>query len=152
LLAPVLRALEQAREDLTSHCDALTDEEVWAAPLGLTPLGFHLRHIAGSLDRLTTYLQGGTLTAAQFIFLETENSAGGTRQYLVELVGNAIERAAEMVRQLDPQTLSEPRAVGRNTLPTTVIGLAVHLAEHTQRHVGQAITTCNVLKAVRSSS
>jgi len=149
LLAPVLRALEQAAEDLEKYCAALTDEEVWATPSGMTPVGFHLRHIAGSLDRLTTYLIGGKLTEQQFAFLYSEMTAGGTRLQLLELVTNAIRRTSEVVRALDTQRLTCLRSVGRKNLPATAIGLAIHLAEHTQRHVGQAITTCKLLLASR---
>lgn len=149
LLAPVLRALQQAEEDLERHCAPLTDEQIWTRLFGLTPLGFHLRHIAGSLDRLTTYLDGGELTESQFAFLKSEMDAGGTRHELLTFIGQAIGRASEVVRTLDPGTLTDARTVGRKHLPTTVIGLAIHLAEHTQRHVGQAITICNFLNALR---
>ena len=148
-VAPVLRALEQAQEDLEKHCGILRDEEVWATPFEMTPLGFHLRHIAGSLDRLTTYLQGGELDDSQFAFLHSEMNADGSRQELLALVNSALERASKVVRCLDTSSLTAPRVVGKKHLPTTVIGLAVHLAEHTQRHVGQAITTCNLLRALR---
>jgi len=140
LVAPVLRALEQAREDLETHCARVTDEDVLA-----TPLGFHLRHIAGSLDRLTTYLKGGELTEAQFAFLHSEKDAGGTRQELLARIAAAMEHASQAVQALDPELLTSPRTVGRKHLPTTVIGIAIHLAEHTQRHVGQTITICNFI-------
>ena len=145
LVAPILRALQQAQEDLDKHCGGLTDQEIWNRPYGLTPLGFHLRHIAGSLDRLTTYLEGGQLTELQFDFLKSEMDAGGTRQELLALIAGAIDRASQVVRGLDTESLTALRTVGRKHLPTTVIGLAIHLAEHTQRHVGQAITICNFL-------
>ncbi len=148
LLAPILRALQQAQEDLEKHCAPLTDDQIWARSFGLAPLGFHLRHIAGSLDRLTTYLQGGQLTESQFAFLQSEMDAGGTRLELLALIGRAIERTSQAVQALDPGLLTETRTVGRKHLPTTVIGLAIHLAEHTQRHVGQAITICNFLSTL----
>jgi hypothetical protein len=149
LLAPILRALQQAQEDLDQHCAPFNDEQIWTRPFGLAPLGFHLRHIAGSLDRLTTYLEGGELTEPQFAFLRSEMEAGGTRQDLLAIIACAVARASQVVRALHPESLTETRTVGRKHLPTTVMGLAIHLAEHTQRHVGQAITTCNILTAVR---
>ena len=152
LVAPILRALEQAQEDLNHHCAAMTDAEIWARPLGMTPLGFHLRHIAGSLDRLTIYLEGGQLGDAQFVFLRSEMDGGGTLQELLALIGTSIARASHAVRVLDPEVLASPRAVGRKHLPTTVIGLAIHLAEHTQRHVGQVIIYCNLLKVITGST
>jgi hypothetical protein len=149
LLAPVLRALQQAQEDLEKFCSRCTDEEIWTRPYGLAPLGFHLRHIAGSLDRLTTYLEGGQLTESQFAFLHSEMDAGGTRPELLCLVADAIARASQVVTGLDPDSLTASRTVGRKNFPTTVIGLSIHLAEHSQRHVGQAITVCNLLLALR---
>jgi hypothetical protein len=148
LLAPVLRALEQAQEDLEKHTAPLTDEQVWATPFGMAPLGFHLRHIAGSLDRLSTYLDGVELTDAQFAFLHSESTAGGTRAELLQSIAAAIQNTSRKVRALHPDSLSASRTVGRRRLPTTVMGLAIHLAEHTQRHVGQAMTTCNLLRAL----
>jgi len=35
-------------------------------------------------------------------------------------------------------------------LPTTVGGLLVHVADHTQRHVGQAVTTAKIVVAQRA--
>jgi hypothetical protein len=147
LLAPVLFALQQAREDLEKHTAGLTDEAVWSRPHGLAPLGFHLRHMAGSLDRLTTYLVGGELNAAQFAFLRSELEPKGGLVELLGGVAEAIDRASAVVRGLDLAGLREPRAVGRQRLPTTVMGLAVHLAEHTQRHVGQAIVLCGTIRS-----
>jgi hypothetical protein len=87
-----------------------------------------------------TYLQGGTLTPEQMATLQAENvPAGAGRGELLALVDAAFRSAEAVVRAIEPSTLAEPRAVGRQRLPTTVIGLLVHIAEHTQRHVGQAI-------------
>jgi len=44
-------------------------------------------------------------------------------------------------------TLTDARAVGRQRLPSTVIGLLVHAAEHTTRHAGQIITTAKIVTA-----
>lgn len=152
VLGAVLHALIQAREDLEKHTRGLSAETIWSRPHGLAPLGFQLRHIAGSLDRLTTYLEGGELSAAQFAYLSAEMVPGAGLEELLEGVARAIARASEAVRRLDHDRLSEPRAVGRKQLPTTAIGLAVHLAEHTQRHVGQAIVLCNLQKAIGSNA
>jgi hypothetical protein len=40
--------------------------------------------------------------------------------------------------------------VGLKKLPTTVGGLLVHIADHAQRHVGQAITTAKIVNAHES--
>jgi hypothetical protein len=38
--------------------------------------------------------------------------------------------------------------VGRARLPSTVFGLLFHVAEHTQRHAGQAITTAKIVRGL----
>jgi uncharacterized damage-inducible protein DinB len=140
LTAPILFTFQQAREDLGRCTEGLTPEQIWATPHGFGSVGFHLRHISGSTDRLMTYLQGGALNAAQMAALEAEHiPAGAGRSELLALVDGAFRGAEAMVRAIDPSTLAESRGVGRKQLPTTVIGLLVHIAEHTQRHVGQAI-------------
>lgn len=55
----------------------------------------------------------------------------------------------ERVLRFSPERFEEARGVGRAGLPTTVVGLLIHAAEHTQRHVGQAVTTAKVLRAVQ---
>jgi DinB superfamily len=152
LIAPTLYAFEQAREDLAEHTEGLTPTQIWARPFGLAPAGFHLRHIAGSVDRLTTYLLGGRLDAAQMAALREEMEPGASREELLEGVNTALAAAEERIRPLDPAALSEPRAVGRKQLPTTVIGLVVHIAEHTQRHVGQAISAAKLARAAGSTA
>jgi len=141
LLAPLLFSFQQAREDLSDYTDGLTAEQLWATPHGFGSVGFHLRHIAGSVDRLITYLQGEALSAEQLAVLQAEHEAAGAgRDELLALVNRAFQQAEALVRALDPAALPEPRTVGRKHLPTTVIGLLVHIAEHTQRHVGQVVS------------
>jgi hypothetical protein len=148
LLMPVLHALMQAKEDLHKYTEALDENHIWMRPYDLTPLGFHLRHIAGSLDRLTSYMEGRPMHEDQLAFLREELQPGASLLTLLDDVDAAIETASEAVRSLDVTRLTEARSVGRKQLPTTVIGLATHIAEHTQRHVGQAITTCLLLKSL----
>lgn len=139
LLAPALYGFQQTREDLARHTVGLTVSQVWARPHGLAPLGFHLRHIAGSVDRLTTYLEGRPLDAAQMAALAAEMRPGTSLDELLADVDRVLRRAEEAIRTIDPARLTEPRWVGRKRLPTTAMGLLVHIAEHTQRHLGQAI-------------
>jgi hypothetical protein len=140
LVAPVLYSFQQAREDAARFTEGLTLEEIWAAPHGLASVGFHLRHIAGSTGRLMTYLQGGALSPVQLEELAAEKEPSGPgRDELLALMENAFRNAEAVVRSIDPSTLASPRGVGRKRLPTTVIGLLTHIAEHTQRHIGQAI-------------
>ena len=139
LLAPVLYTFQQAREDLRRWTEGLSAGQIWAEPYGFASVGFHMRHIAGSTGRLISYLQRKPLNAGQLAALQAEHDpAGAGRDELLALVDAAFDGAATVVRALDPATLRDSRGVGRQQLPTTVIGLLVHIAEHTQRHVGQA--------------
>lgn len=140
VLAPVLYSFQQAREDLARWTQSLTVDQLWSTPHGFGSVGFHLRHIAGSTNRLMTYVLGEQLTADQLAFLKSEHDPGGSREELLEAIDLAFRQAEAVVRSLDPSKLAEPRTVGRKKLPTTVIGLLFHIAEHTQRHVGQAIS------------
>jgi uncharacterized damage-inducible protein DinB len=141
----VLHALELAEEDLQRWCGGLTDEELNARPGGIAPAAFHLRHIARSIDRLLTYADGGQLTGEQIAMLKTELDPGATRDELFAEVKSALARSAARIRAIDANRLEETRKVGKKELPTTVGGLLVHVADHTQRHVGQAITTAKIV-------
>ena len=142
----VLHALELAKEDLERWCGDLNDAALHARPKGIAPVAFHLKHIARSMDRLLTYAEGGSLTEEQMAELKSEMDGSGTRESIFAEVETAFVRAAERVRKFRPESLAEARAVGRRALPTTVGGLLVHVADHTQRHVGQAITTARMVR------
>jgi uncharacterized damage-inducible protein DinB len=145
LLAPILFSFRQAQEDLTKCTVSLNPEQIWATPYGFGSVAFHIRHIAGSTDRLMTYLQGRQLDAEQLAALQAEERpATLSRDELLALTGRAFHQAESVVRVLDPATLAEARWVGRKRLPTTVAGLLTHIAEHTQRHVGQAISAAKL--------
>ena len=144
-----LHALELAREDLDKWCGGLTDEEVNARPAGLPPVAFHLRHIARSLDRLLTYAEGGALTEAQVAALRSEFEPEATSSKLFEELHTALAQSAERIEALANRNLDEAREVGTKRLPATLGGLLVHVADHTQRHTGQAITTAKILAAER---
>ena len=148
LVAPIFYAFQQAREDLSRHTDSLTLEQLWLTPYDFGSAGFHLRHIAGSTDRLMTYVEGGQLSDAQMAALKSEHEPGARREELLAELDKAFRHAEAVVRRLDPATLGDARAVGRKLLPTTVIGLLTHIAEHTQRHVGQAISAAKLARAV----
>jgi uncharacterized damage-inducible protein DinB len=140
-VAPVLYAFEQAREDLARYTENLTPEQIWASPHGFGSVGFHVRHIAGSVERLLTYLDDCALNERQMAELAAEKAPLPCgREELLARLDRALTEAERVVRAVDPDTLAEPRSVGRKRLPTTVIGLLTHVAEHTQRHVGQAIS------------
>ncbi len=150
-LRAVLHALELAKEDLEKWCGDLSDEELNARPGGLEPVAFHLRHIARSLDRLLTYAENQPLSADQIARMKLELEVGAKRAELFEELNRSLDSAAERIRRFAPEGFAEPRAVGRKQLPTTVAGLVIHVADHTQRHVGQAVTTAKLLKSCRKS-
>lgn len=146
----VLHALELAQEDLERWCGELSDEELNARPGEIAPVAFHIRHIARSMDRLLTYAEGGQLTPEQITAMKSELEGGGSRDELFAELNAALARSAGRVRAFSPEALNETRTVGRQQMPTTVAGLLVHVADHTQRHVGQAITTAKIVKRIRS--
>lgn len=139
LVMPVFFSFSLVREDLAEHAAGLSLEQVWQT-VGRTSIGFHLKHLAGSVDRLTTYLMGGQLSEEQLRYLHEEGHGTEEVQELLEGVYRALTDSEEKLRTLDPNSLYQKRAVGRKGLPTSVLGLIVHIAEHTQRHLGQAVT------------
>jgi uncharacterized damage-inducible protein DinB len=141
----VLHAMRLASEDLRKWCGSLSDEELNARPAGLAPVAYHIRHLARSIDRLLTYAEGRSLSEDQLTRLRTELDRGATHDGLFTELATALEDGAARVRSLAGKNLEEARTVGKKQLPTTVGGLLVHIADHTQRHVGQAITTAKVL-------
>jgi uncharacterized damage-inducible protein DinB len=145
----VLHALELAREDLERWCDGLSDEELHARPGGIASVAFHLRHIARSIDRLLSYAEGKQLSAEQVAVMKAEMDPLGTRNELMAELMVAIAKSGKRIRAFSEQQMQEGRQVGKKQLPTSVGGLLVHVADHTQRHVGQAITTAKIVVAQR---
>jgi hypothetical protein len=150
LLQPVAHALLQAAEDVRRAAAPLSAAHLWARPGGAPSVGFHVRHAAGSLDRLFTYARGETLSAEQRTFLANEAEPGASpprATALAEDFERQVRSALEQLRATAESALLEGRGVGRLQLPSTVLGLLVHAAEHTQRHVGQILTTAKIVKA-----
>ena len=144
-----LHALELTSEDIHRWCAPLSDAELNARSFDLPSVAFQLRHIGRSLDRLLTYAENRQLSAVQLEELSTEVLSHGTHTQLFAEFKTALQAANDRLLLIDPATYESPRVVGRARLPTTVGGLLVHCAEHTQRHTGQAITTAKVLLALR---
>lgn len=146
----VLHALELANEDLERWCGELTDEQLNARPAGIAAVQFHIRHIVRSTDRLLTYAEGGTLTAEQIALMKSELNPGASREEVFAELKNGLQLHATRIRSFTAEQLVLPRMVGRQQMPTTVAGLLVHVADHAQRHVGQAITTAKILRGERT--
>jgi uncharacterized damage-inducible protein DinB len=146
----VLHALELAKIDLVHWCGSLSDEELNLRFEGIAPVAFHLRHITRSIDRLLTYAEGAALDDTQIAALKSEHAEDRTSAQLFAEIDAGLARAATRIRDLSASRLDEIRYVGIRKLPTTVGGLLVHVADHTQRHVGQAVTTAKFVRALRS--
>jgi uncharacterized damage-inducible protein DinB len=154
LLMPAAHALIQAAIDIERAAAPLIVKEVWRTPGGAPSVGFHLRHIAGSIDRLLTYARGRQLGAEQLRALSTESFPGVPAEEADTLVRTAtgrIEDALQALRSTPDESLAEPREVGRAKLPSTVFGLLFHIAEHTQRHTGQIVTTARIVRGLSSA-
>jgi uncharacterized damage-inducible protein DinB len=146
----IVHAFELTSEDAERWCSLLTDAEIDARPFDLPPVAFHLRHIARSLDRLLSYAEGAQLDASQIAALRSELEPGATRDGVFAEFHRALEQSTARVLAFSPEHYNTPRGVGRAALPTTVGGLLVHCADHTQRHIGQAVTTAKLVLAMRA--
>jgi uncharacterized damage-inducible protein DinB len=143
----VLHALELAGEDLRRWCGHLSDEQLNERPAHIAPVAFHLRHISRSLDRLLTYAEGGSLNEEQLAGLKSELEPGARRDELFAELSATLTTSVTRIRSFSRADLETARVVGRKKLPTTLGGLLVHIADHTQRHVGQAVTTAKFVLA-----
>lgn len=146
---PILRALhhsfEQVREEATHWTANVSDDAIWREPHGLNSIGFELRHMAGSVERLTSYAMGRSLTDAQLAALKQEKVPGASRSELLAALQRSLSAALAELSTVDPAHFSEPRSIGRQQLPASLGGLIVHIAEHTQRHLGRLILLCKLV-------
>jgi uncharacterized damage-inducible protein DinB len=154
-LMPVVHCLLQIREELERVVQPLSFQELWTKPGGGTPVGFHVKHLAGSLDRLLTYARGENLNDAQRVALDAEERSGSADDQpaaLLRAACEAIDSALNQLRTTLVETLDEPRRVGRAGLPSTVRGLLFHAAEHAQRHAGQIVSTARIVRGLRTNA
>ncbi len=150
LLQPVAHALLQAREEVAELLLDFPAAQLAERPLGLASVGFHLRHLAGVLDRTFTYARGAALSESQLAYLAAEGqppTATGAVDELVTAFSRQVDAALQQLKTTPESSLPEWRGVGRAQLSSTVIGLLVHAAEHTTRHVGQLLVTARVVRA-----
>lgn len=149
VLQPVAHGLLQCQLEVAAAVPGLSTSQLWLGPAGIASVGFHLRHAAGSLDRLFTYARGEALSAAQLHALANERLVepdAGAGRALQAAFDVTVERAIAQLRATSADRVLEPRAVGRAQLPSTVLGLLFHAAEHTQRHIGQLVTTAKLVR------
>lgn len=146
-LQPAAHALLQSEKELKEYTKDFPKELLWAKVAGRASVGFHMNHITGVLDRMLTYAMGKSLTEAQFEFLKQEGNFNINTE-IVMLQENFSAKVAEALHyfeQLTTEKLTQKRTVGRKKLPSTVLGLLFHAAEHCQRHIGQLLVTASVL-------
>jgi hypothetical protein len=149
LLQPVAHALLQAREELNELMADFPEKLLWEKLAGVASPAFHLQHLTGVLNRLFTYAKGEGLSAAQLNYLAAEGEPGEYEITVVDLIkafNTEVDNAIDKLKATDETILTEWRGVGRGQLPSTVIGLYTHSAEHTMRHLGQLLVTVRVLK------
>ncbi len=148
LLQPIAHALLQAQEEVAEIMQDFSEEKLWKQPAGVASVGFHLHHLAGVLDRLFTYARGESLSPIQLQALAAEGKENREIKIkdLLRAFDNQITLALTQLKAIDSQTLTEIREVGRGKIPSTVIGLLFHAAEHTTRHLGQLLVTAKVVK------
>lgn len=147
-LQPAAHALLQSTEDIEEYLKDFSENGLWKKPSGRASVGFHLQHITGVIDRLMTYAKKKSLSEEQFEFLRNEGNADteASSSQLLEDFKKKVDEALQYFMTLKGSDLMESRSVGRKKLPTTVLGLLFHAAEHSQRHVGQLLVTASTLK------
>jgi uncharacterized damage-inducible protein DinB len=146
---PVAHSLVDALDEIEGAAAGLDTAEVWLRPSGAASVGFHLRHVPGALDRLLTYARGAQLDDEQLDFLQAEADPGDPPEDVAKLIAGVrrgVEAALDVLGATPPESLLEPREVGRKRVPSTVLGLLFHAAEHTRRHAGQVIVTARVAR------
>lgn len=150
LLQPIAHALLQAREEIHALLQDFPETLLWEKPAGVASVGFHLQHLKGVLDRLFTYAKGEALSREQLDYLSKEGKADDNIRLatLIAAWDAQVDDALVQLKDIDANRLMEPRGVGRKQLPSTVLGLLFHAAEHTMRHSGQLIVTVRVLREV----
>lgn len=147
LLQPVAHTLLQAQEEIHALMEHFPETLLWQQPAGVASAGFHLQHIAGVLDRLFTYAAGEALSATQLDYLaeEGKQAPGVTVNSLLAVLDAQVVAAVATLKIIDEGSLTAFRGVGRKQLPSTVMGLLFHAAEHTMRHTGQLLVTVKML-------
>ena len=150
LLQPVAHALLQARAEINEMMFDFPESLLWEKPAGVASPAFHLQHIPGVLDRLFSYAKSEQLNAQQLKELSEEgkNNPDINLSSLLGRLNNQVDIFLTQLSAVDPKSVTEFRGVGRRQLPSTVMGLLFHAAEHTMRHTGQLLVTVKILKRV----
>ena len=70
-----------------------------------------------------------------------------TAEELLAEIRLALMRYENLVRELRAESFGSLREVGRRRLPVTAVSLAIHIAEHGQRHTGQLVSAARLARA-----
>ena len=151
VISHLIRAAQHIREDLRAALTPLTPAEIWAKPHDLTSAGFHAKHLAGSTTRLCAYLAGRSLTRQELSAIPLEVVGIEDSAELIRLVDEAFELYEKEVRSLRPEDFGTLRYIGRARLPVAAVSLAIHIAEHGHRHVGQTVSAAKLALALRDA-
>lgn len=146
LLQPVAHALLQAQEEIHALLSGFPDELLWQQPAGVASVGFHVRHITGVLDRMLTYAAGQALSEEQLSYLSAEGKPDGQLISLLTAFDTRLQTFINQLKTTEESSLTDVRTVGRKQLPSTLMGLLFHAAEHTMRHTGQLHVTVRVIQ------
>jgi uncharacterized damage-inducible protein DinB len=147
LLQPIAHTLLQVRREVNDIMQDFPEHLLWNGLAGMASPGFHLKHIPGVMERLFTYAKQGSLSPQQLKSLSEEGKGlpGESLDILLERLNRQVDLALSQLASTDPQDLTSLRGVGRKQLPSTVIGLLFHTAEHCMRHTGQLLVTAKAL-------
>lgn len=154
LLQPVAHALLEVGAEVSLIMQGFPENLLWEKPAGVASPAFHLQHINGVIDRLFTYARKELLSNEQMHALSLEGDeekSSSSMQQMISKLDERISFAIEELKTIDPGTLTDARGVGRKQIPTTLIGLYFHAAEHSMRHVGQLLVTVKILKASKEA-
>lgn len=147
IFQPLAFTLLEAKEEIEIFLEGFPEALLYERPANCASVAFHLKHIAGFLDRIFTYAEGKMLDEKQLEYLGEEESTAtvATLSQLIASTGNSILDAVEKLKSIPEGQIFVPRELGRSRIPVTAWGLYVHAAEHTMRHVGQLLVTTRVL-------
>lgn len=150
LLQPVAHALLQAKEEFEVMLADFPEEKLWNKFYGMASPAFHLQHLTGVLDRLFTYAKGDNLSENQLIYLKNEGMENSSlnSEILFKNFSKQVDKALIQLENVNINTLTETCFVGRVKIPTTQMGLYIHAAEHSMRHIGQLLVTIKAVKVI----
>ena len=150
VLQPAAHAILQAQKEIQEAVQNFPETLLWQRPAGAASVAFHLQHLAGVLDRLFTYAKSEQLSALQLEALQKEGKEDENIHLndLLQQLNSQVSTAIEQLKNTKEESVFEIRYVGRKQIPSNVLGLLFHAAEHTQRHTGQLLVTARIVSSI----